>query len=111
MPHYRYTVITPETSAEHEFDGRFWANHPDWRFFVRTDHRVPHNPCVWAGGGGATLEDALRSAELSLTTWHYPLGLVATAGPIGHGTEHHVLGPMTRDDYTREESRVPIRNR
>lgn len=66
MSDYKYTIITRENSVECDFSLQFWENHPDWNYYVRTNHRSPGNARVWLGGGGDTLEEAITSAEGSL---------------------------------------------
>lgn len=66
MTRYQYTVITRENSAACELDSRFWENHPDWRFMVRTNIRRANNNRVWISGGGQTKEEAIAAAEFSI---------------------------------------------
>lgn len=66
MIDFLYNVITKENSVAADLAPSFWANHPDWEFFVRTNVRYSKNPRVWLGGGGKTLEEALRAATESV---------------------------------------------
>lgn len=78
MSDYKYTVITRENAEICEMAPDFWRNHPEWNYFVRSNHRWPDKPGVWISGGGATLEEALKNVEFGLRKLIFPSVAIST---------------------------------
>jgi hypothetical protein len=105
MSHYKYTVITRENAAECEMAPQFWENHPDWNYFIRTNHRWPGKPGVWISGGGATLAEAIKSAEFGLRQLIFP-SVQTSVLPTGV-----ILMKEGETPLVGEESETIIKNR
>lgn len=68
MIKFLYNVITKDKASEYDLSPEFWKSHPDWKFFVRTNVRAPWSCNVWLSGGGVTMEEAIKSATVSIET-------------------------------------------
>jgi len=66
MIEFKYNVITRANGDKYDLSPNWWARHPHWKFYVRTNVRYHANPKVWLGGGGATLEEAIAVATESV---------------------------------------------
>lgn len=66
MIEFLYNIITRDNAENYGLSEEWWNNHPDWNYYVRTNKRYHKNNRIWLGGGGKTLEDALKSAVESV---------------------------------------------
>lgn len=96
QPHYEYTVMTRDNAAACGLAPEWWANHPDWDYFVRTNHKCPTHgggKC-WVSGGGKTLEEAAGNAVFHLRQCIFPdqPGEVVTDGEVTLLRSYRLVG-------------------
>jgi hypothetical protein len=100
---YKYTKIGRSDKNQFGLAPNFWANHPEWTVFVRTNLRVPGNDRVWVSGGGATLQEAIESAEYAIRHYKLSPSIRVQGGVI-------LVGTNTEEALEGEESPTPIMN-
>ena len=61
---FKYNLLSKENGEQFGLSACWWQNHPDWKWFARTNIKLDGK---YLGGGGATPEAAIAHAAQSVS--------------------------------------------